>query len=157
ARRVRVPVRPPPVRPGQLPERLAVPGPRPGEQNGCPHPAHLPSAPPGTPAPYIHHPQGELGGSRAPSFPAPRCIHHRPPRTIPAPDRAAAAGTTPERDDPDASPPDQPAHRRTPGRPDRQRPAPAPGPAGPRRPPGPPPPARPPRPHSPRPAPPPPA
>jgi hypothetical protein len=23
-----------------------------------------------------HRPGGELGGSRAPSFPAPRCMHH---------------------------------------------------------------------------------
>src|SRR5262249_54625263 len=33
----------PPMRLGQLPERLAIPGPRPGEKIGCHHPAHLPS------------------------------------------------------------------------------------------------------------------
>src|SRR5262249_52249577 len=29
--------------------------------------------------PYIHRPWRELGGSRAPSFAVPRCIHYRPP------------------------------------------------------------------------------
>src|SRR4029077_3509486 len=30
-----------------------------------------------TSARYIHRPRRELGGSRAPSFPAPRCIHYQ--------------------------------------------------------------------------------
>src|SRR5262249_16770826 len=47
---------------------------------------------------YIHRPPRELGGSRAPNFPAPRCIHYRPPGRSP-PDRAAAAGTALEVDD----------------------------------------------------------
>src|SRR5256885_610645 len=36
----------PPVRPGQLPERLAIPGPRPRQKIGCHHPALLPSRTP---------------------------------------------------------------------------------------------------------------
>ncbi len=37
------------------------------------------SAPRRTSARYIHRPRRELGGSRAPSFPVPRCMHYRPP------------------------------------------------------------------------------
>src|SRR5690349_21759703 len=39
----------------------------------------FPSAPRRTSAQYIHRPRRELGGSRAPSFPVPRCMHYRPP------------------------------------------------------------------------------
>src|SRR4029077_11245405 len=46
---------------------------------GCRHTARLPSPSPGASTRYIHRPGGELGGSRAPNFPAPRCMHHRPP------------------------------------------------------------------------------
>src|SRR5262249_8806106 len=94
---------------------------------------------------------GRLAGAQFPSD----AVYSSPTaRTIRPPDRAAAAGTTLERDDPDASPPDQPAHRRPPGRPAGARPAAAPGRAGPRRPPGPARPARPRRAHAGGPAPP---
>jgi hypothetical protein len=49
---------------------------------------------------YIHRPGGELGGSRAPSFPAPRCMHQRPPKRserrivpVPNPGRLRADNT----------------------------------------------------------------
>ena len=83
----------PPVRVGQLPERLAVPGPRPQEQIGCHHPARLPSAPRGT-SPGIHRPRRQLGGSRAPSFPATAVYASPTAPTTRAPDRATASGTT---------------------------------------------------------------
>ena len=39
---------------------------------------------------YIHRPRRELGGSRAPSFPAPRCMHYRPPDDPPTGSRGAS-------------------------------------------------------------------
>jgi hypothetical protein len=36
-------------------------------------------AEPAASARCIHRPRRELGGSRAPSFPVPRCMHYRPP------------------------------------------------------------------------------
>ena len=68
-----------PVRPGQLPERLAISGPRPREQIGCHHLALLPFRTTPASARYIHRPRRELCGSRAPSFPVTRCMHYRPP------------------------------------------------------------------------------
>ena len=67
----------PAVRLGQLPERVAVPGPRPARSGRLspltrvtffPHPVALPSW-------YRRRPGGELGGRRAPSFPTPRRLH----------------------------------------------------------------------------------
>jgi hypothetical protein len=98
--------------------------------------------------PVYTPPGGRTGRPAGAQFPGAAVYASPTARTIQAPDRGAAAGTTLERDDPDASPPDQQAHRRPPGRPDGQRPAAAPGPAGPRRPPGPARPARPRRAHA---------
>src|SRR5207237_7407679 len=51
----------PPVRPGQLPERLAIPGPRPCEQIGCHHPALLPAPPPSYLRPVYTPPAARTG------------------------------------------------------------------------------------------------
>ena len=42
------------------------------------------------------HASGPIVRSPPPSFPVPRCMHYRPPRTIRPPDRAAAAGNDQE-------------------------------------------------------------
>src|SRR6266852_8933837 len=48
-----------------------------------------------TSARYIHRPGRELGGSRAPSFPVPRCMHHRPPERSAHPKRSPTMTRTP--------------------------------------------------------------
>src|SRR5262249_19098901 len=68
-----------PVRPGQLPERLAISGPCPESRSAVTVlraflPQHVTLPPIATPPR-----RGALGGSQAPSFPAPRCKHYRPP------------------------------------------------------------------------------
>jgi hypothetical protein len=47
----------------------------------------------------MHRPGRELGGSRVPSFPAPRCMHYRPPGRSAHPIVPQQLETTPEVDD----------------------------------------------------------
>src|SRR5215469_11722835 len=80
----------PPVRPRQLPERLPIPRPCPGQKISCHHLALLPPAP--RPAPPVYTPPATRTGRPASAqFPGPAVYALPTARTTRPPDRAAAA------------------------------------------------------------------